>query len=66
MQVYDNILVGIHRAFDLHARGTKRIKDGQIARGYVDMMIADKAARANIAVARAQDKMTRSIFDIYG
>lgn len=66
MQVYDNILVGIHRAFELHARGVKKINRDRIAEGYVDMMLADKSVKANIATTRAQDKMTQSLLDIFG
>lgn len=58
-------ITGLYNATALLERGVERVNRDEIVEGYVDMMEAERLAKANIAAIRTADRLLGSLLDIY-
>jgi hypothetical protein len=63
--MFVNSVIGLHNAMALLGRGAKRINRDEVIEGFVDMQNAVRQAQANITAIRTEDKMSKTLIDLY-
>jgi len=57
---------GIRNAIDLLEQGANKVNRGEYLEGFIDTQNAVRQAKANLTVIKAEDRLYKSILDIYG